>query len=69
MEKKSQTFVIEFVLRDAFNTTLYILLKKKKKKLHYIMFSYIFLKKIIINSICTQILKKKKFYVCQPVNY
>ena len=46
MEKKYQTFVIDFVLIDAFNTTLYILLKKKKKKkLHYIMFSYIFLKK------------------------
>ena len=31
MEKKYQTFVIDFVLIDAFNTTLYILLKKKKK--------------------------------------
>ena len=58
MEKKSQTFVIEFVLRDAFNTTLYILLKKKTTL--YNVFIYIF-KKIIINSICTQIFKKKKF--------
>ena len=40
MEKKSQTFVIEFVLRDAFNTTLYILLKKKTTL--YNVFIYIF---------------------------
>ena len=66
MEKKYQTFVIDFVLIDAFNTTLYILLKKKKTKLYNVLI-YIF-KKIIINSICTQILKKK-IYVCQPVNY
>ena len=67
MEKKYQTFVIDFVLIDAFNTTLYILLKKKKKTTLYNVFIYIF-KKTIINSICTQILKKK-IYVCQPVNY
>ena len=41
MEKKYQTFVIDFVLIDALNTTLYILLKKKKTTL-YNVFIYIF---------------------------